>query len=168
MFIASVRLSVCLKPKFGRLKTKFDDDAEGTRETKFCPTFYFSICLLRPSVRPSVCLSVCLKPKFGCFETKFDDDEAEGSYTEHGPDSNGIFLFNFLRNLQVCACVNVDVTFRKTSSSLVLAINSSGGESDCYPAEAASRPLHPVVKLRVSLLLACYRERINFVFFELF
>ena len=29
MFIASVCLSVCLKPKFGRLKTKFDDDAEG-------------------------------------------------------------------------------------------------------------------------------------------
>ena len=37
MFIASVcpsvcpsvRLSVCLKPKFGRLKTKFDVDAEG-------------------------------------------------------------------------------------------------------------------------------------------
>ena len=40
MFIASVRpsvrpsvrlsvcLSVCLKPKFGRLKTKFDDDAD--------------------------------------------------------------------------------------------------------------------------------------------
>ena len=23
------RLSVCLKPKFGRLKPKFDDDAEG-------------------------------------------------------------------------------------------------------------------------------------------
>ena len=126
-------------------------------------TFLYVYC-----VRPSVRLSVCLKPKFGCFETKFDDDAAEGSYTEHGPDSNGIFLFNFLRNLQVCACVNVDVTFRKISSSLVLAINSSGGESDCYPAEAASRPLHPVVKLRVSLLLACYRERINFVFFELF
>ena len=33
MFIASVRPSVCpsvcLKPKFGRLKPKFDDDAEG-------------------------------------------------------------------------------------------------------------------------------------------
>ena len=55
MFIASVCLSVrlsvclsvCLKPKFGRLKTKFDDDAEGvreadpqTRKTKFGPTFY--------------------------------------------------------------------------------------------------------------------------------
>ena len=25
MFIVSVRPSVCLKPKFGRLKTKFDD-----------------------------------------------------------------------------------------------------------------------------------------------
>ena len=40
MFIASVRpsvcLSVCLKPKFGRLKTKFDDDAK----TKFGPAFY--------------------------------------------------------------------------------------------------------------------------------
>ena len=34
MFIASVcpsvRPSACLKPKFGRLKTKFDDDAEGS------------------------------------------------------------------------------------------------------------------------------------------
>ena len=28
----SVRLSVCLKPKFGRLKTKFDDDAEGGKK----------------------------------------------------------------------------------------------------------------------------------------
>ena len=28
MFIASV----CLKPKFGRLKSKFDDDAVGVRE----------------------------------------------------------------------------------------------------------------------------------------
>ena len=89
-------------------------------------------------------------------------------HTEHGPDSNRIFLFNYLRNLEVRACVHVDVTFRKISSSLVPAFNSSGGESDCYPVEAASRPLHPVVELRVSLLLACYRERINFVFFELF
>ena len=51
MFIASVRPSVrpsvCLKPKFGRLKPKFDDDAEGgsakrtrTLKTKFGPTFY--------------------------------------------------------------------------------------------------------------------------------
>ena len=54
MFIASVRrlsvcLSVCLtKPKFGRLKSKFDDDADNacegsakrTRKTKFGPTFY--------------------------------------------------------------------------------------------------------------------------------
>ena len=31
MFIASVRPSVCLKPKFGRLKTKFDDDAGSVR-----------------------------------------------------------------------------------------------------------------------------------------
>ena len=56
MFIASVCLSVrpsvclsvCLKPKFGRLKTRFDDDADNafdgsakrTRKTKFGPTFY--------------------------------------------------------------------------------------------------------------------------------
>ena len=55
MFIASVRpsvrLSVCLKPKFGRLKTKFDDDAGSANrmwggsakrppKTKFGPTFY--------------------------------------------------------------------------------------------------------------------------------
>ena len=53
MFIASVCPSVCLKPKFGRLKPKFDDDAEGgsasrimwgVREAdpdlKFGPTFY--------------------------------------------------------------------------------------------------------------------------------
>ena len=47
MFIASVCPSVCLKPKFGRLKPKFDDDAEGgsakrtrTLKTKFGPTFY--------------------------------------------------------------------------------------------------------------------------------
>ena len=35
MFIASVRPSVglfCLEPKFGRLKTKFDDDADNTCE----------------------------------------------------------------------------------------------------------------------------------------
>ena len=36
MFIASVRpsvcLSVCLKPKFGRLKSKFDDDADNACE----------------------------------------------------------------------------------------------------------------------------------------
>ena len=39
----SVRPSVCLKPKFGRLKTKFDDDtgsAKRPRKTKFGPTFY--------------------------------------------------------------------------------------------------------------------------------
>ena len=43
MFIASVCLSVCLKPKFGRLKTKFDDDARSAkrpRKTKFGPKFY--------------------------------------------------------------------------------------------------------------------------------
>ena len=29
--------SVCLKPKFGRLKTKFDDDAEGSaKRTRGC------------------------------------------------------------------------------------------------------------------------------------
>ena len=44
MFIASVRPSVRpsvrLKPKFGRLK-KFDDDADPrTRKTKFGPTFH--------------------------------------------------------------------------------------------------------------------------------
>ena len=56
MFIASVRLSVCLSvclSKFGRLKTKFDDDAERTRKTKFGPTFYVFYIY-----------SVCLKPKF--------------------------------------------------------------------------------------------------------
>ena len=41
MFIASVcpsvRLSVCLKPKFGRLKTKFDDDAEGSAKRTRVP-----------------------------------------------------------------------------------------------------------------------------------
>ena len=52
-------------------------------------------------------------------------------HTEHGPDSNRIFLFNYLRNLEVRACVHVDVTFRKISSSLVLAMNSSVDESDC-------------------------------------
>ena len=61
MFIASVRPSVCpsvcLKPKFGRLKPKFDDDAEGgvreadsrTRKTKFGPTFYVFYYLIKPS-----------------------------------------------------------------------------------------------------------------------
>ena len=50
MFIASVRLSVrpsvCLKPKFGRLKTKFDDDAGSAkrpRKTKSGPTFYLRL-----------------------------------------------------------------------------------------------------------------------------
>ena len=33
MFIASVRPSVRLKPEFGRLKTKFDDDAGSTKQT---------------------------------------------------------------------------------------------------------------------------------------
>ena len=33
MFIASVRPSVRLKPKFGRLKTKFDDDAGSAKRT---------------------------------------------------------------------------------------------------------------------------------------
>ena len=65
MFIASVRpsvcLSVCLKPKFGRLKTKFDDDAGSAkrtwvgsakwpRKTKFGPTFY--IFYTRKMCRP--------------------------------------------------------------------------------------------------------------------
>ena len=39
----SVRPSVRPKPKFGRLKTKFDDDAGSAkrpRKTKFGPTFY--------------------------------------------------------------------------------------------------------------------------------
>ena len=37
MFIASVCLSVCLKPKFDRLKTKFDDDAEGSAAPRSTP-----------------------------------------------------------------------------------------------------------------------------------
>ena len=90
MFIASVCLSVCpsvclsvcLKPKFGRFKTKFDDDAEGgprsgpadpkdpqTRKTKFGPTFYVFYTFIA-----SVCLSVCLKPKFVRLKPKFDED----------------------------------------------------------------------------------------------
>ena len=89
MFIASVRpsvrLSVCpsvrLKPKFGRLKTKFDDDAGSAkrtivrgsakrpRKTKFGPTFYVSY-LLRLSVRP-----------FGRLKTKFDDDAGSAKRT---------------------------------------------------------------------------------------
>ena len=48
----SVCPSVCLKPKFGRLKTKFDDDADNacgvreakrTQKTKFDPTFYCTV-----------------------------------------------------------------------------------------------------------------------------
>ena len=50
MFIASVCPSVRLKPKFGCLKPKFDDDAAGSakriRKIKFGPTFY--VFYLRP------------------------------------------------------------------------------------------------------------------------
>ena len=65
MFIASVRpsirLSLCLKPKFGRLKTEF--------RTYFLTRKAQNMFIA--SVRPSVRLSVYLKPKFGRLKTKF-------------------------------------------------------------------------------------------------
>ena len=61
MSIASVRLSVrpsvCLKPKFGRLKTKFDDDAGSAkrpRKTKFGPTFYVFYKLKKGGMFPAL------------------------------------------------------------------------------------------------------------------
>ena len=58
MFIVSVRPSVCpsicLKPKFGRLKTKFDDDAGSAKrslKTKFGPTFYVFYYWILATVR---------------------------------------------------------------------------------------------------------------------
>ena len=63
ILIASVCMS-CLKPKkhfgqkFGRLKTKFDDDAGSAkrpRKTKFGPTFYVFYLKLRPFLKVGRC-----------------------------------------------------------------------------------------------------------------
>ena len=71
----SLCLSVCLQPKFGRLKTKFDEDAEGGSESgpeklssapRSTYVFYSELSFLKQGrprtylLRLSVCLSVCL------------------------------------------------------------------------------------------------------------
>ena len=43
MFIASVRPSVRLKPKFGRLKTKFDDDAGSAKRPQKLRPFLMAL-----------------------------------------------------------------------------------------------------------------------------